>query len=191
MYCPPSIARFGCKGLVMKKWFALALFIGAVAYTAYGLSSLSLYTFSGRPAAGFFPLIVGVLLVTASAINGYLDLREWLAERRTGLRHPHQPEPAAEATAEAMGVGTGAIDGGPTFGRDVLIVLGLIALFVVGLKLVGALTAMLMFMLAYLFIFNRHRPLQNIVYSLALPGFLYGLFKVLLNASLPLGPLGF
>lgn len=175
----------------MKKWFALALLLGALAYTGYGLRTLDLYNFSGRPAAGFFPLIVGALLIITCAINAYFDVREWVGERRAGLPHPHQPEPAAEATAEAMGVSTGAMDGGPEHGRDVFIVLGLIALFVAGLKAVGALLAMIGFMLAYLFLFNRTRPLQNVVYALALPGFLYWLFKILLNASLPLGPFGF
>lgn len=175
----------------MKTWFALALFVGSIAYTAYGLSSLSLYTFSGRPAAGFFPLIVGVLLMATCGVNVWLDWRERLAERRAGMAHMHQPEPAAEATAEAMGVATRAIDGGPEFGRGVFIVLAMIALFVAGLKLIGALLAMIAFMLAYLFTFNRTRPVQNIIYALALPGFLYWLFKILLNASLPLGPFGF
>ena len=46
-------------------------------------------------------------------------------------------------------------------------------------------------MLAYLFTFNRGHPVSNLIYSLALPAFLYGLFKILLNASLPVGPFGF
>ena len=62
--------------------------------------------------------------------------------------------------------------------------------FVAMLNVIGALFAMMLFMLAFLFTFNRPHPVSNVIYSLALPGLLYGLFKVLLNASLPAGPLG-
>ncbi|MEM1045865.1 MAG: tripartite tricarboxylate transporter TctB family protein [Pseudomonadota bacterium] len=175
----------------MKKWFAAALLLLAVGYTIYGLSTLTLVTSSGRPAAGFFPLMIGVLLVLSCAVNLWRDVREWTTEKQTGAFAPHKPDPEAEAKADAFGVDAHAIDGGPEYARDVVIVFVYICGFVALLKPVGALMAMVLFMLAFLFTFNRAHVVGNVVYSLALPGFLYGLFKVLLNASLPTGPLGF
>ncbi|MDP5220637.1 tripartite tricarboxylate transporter TctB family protein [Ruegeria sp. 2205SS24-7] len=175
----------------MKKWFAAALLLLAIGYTAYGLSTLSLYTSSGRPAAGFFPLLIGVMLIVTCTINLWNDIRERRAEEQAGVSHTHQTDPVAEGTAEAMGIHTDALDGGPEYGRDVAITFAYLCGFVAILKLVGALPAMLIFMLIFLFTFNRPHPVSNVLYSLALPGGLYLLFKVLLNASLPTGPLGF
>ncbi|WP_299954448.1 tripartite tricarboxylate transporter TctB family protein [uncultured Roseobacter sp.] len=175
----------------MKKWFAAGLLALAIGYTVYGLSTLTLLTSSGRPAAGFFPLLIGILLITSCTVNLWGDLREWMMEKRTGIAPVHQAEPEAEAKADALGVDAHGIDGGPEFGRDVFIVFLYICGFVAIMNMVGALLAMFIFMLAYLFTFNRAHTIGNLIYSLALPAFLYGLFKILLNASLPVGPLGF
>jgi len=175
----------------MKKWFAAGLLALAIGYTFYGLSSLTLLTSSGRPAAGFFPLLIGLLLIISCAINLWGDVREWLETKRTGIVPIHQMDPEAEAKADALGVDAHAIDGGLEFGQDVLIVFLYICGFVALLNVVGALLAMFIFMLVYLFTFNRAHLVSNLIYSVALPAFLYGLFKILLNASLPVGPLGF
>lgn len=175
----------------MKKWFAAALLVLAIGYTIYGLNTLTLLTSSGRPAAGFFPLLIGVLLVLSSAVNLWGDVREWQKERLTGVHPVHQADPETEAKAETLGVNAHAIDGGPEYGRDVFIVFAYICVFVGLMKIVGALFAMILFMLAFLFTFNRAHVVSNLIYSVALPGFLYGLFKILLNASLPTSPLGF
>lgn len=175
----------------MKKWFAAAFLFLAVGYTVYGINTLSLVTSSGRPAAGFFPLLIGVLLVISCAINLWGDAREWMKERAAGVRPVYQADPETEAKADAFAVDTHGIDGGPKYGRDVLIVFLYICGLVATMKLIGALLAMVLFMLAFLLTFNRRHVISNLIYSLALPGFLYGLFKILLNASLPTGPLGF
>ncbi|KIC49992.1 tripartite tricarboxylate transporter TctB family protein [Tateyamaria sp. ANG-S1] len=175
----------------MKKWFAAALLVLAIGYTIYGLTTLTLVTSSGRPAAGFFPLVIGVLLILSTAVNLWGDVREWRAARQNGVAPRHLADPEAEAKADTFGVDAHAIDGGPEFGRDVFIVFAYICAFVAIMKIVGALIAMVMFMLAFLFTFNRAHPVSNVIYSLALPGFLYGLFKILLNASLPTSPFGF
>ncbi|MBY5933905.1 tripartite tricarboxylate transporter TctB family protein [Tateyamaria omphalii] len=175
----------------MKKWFAAALLLLAIGYTVYGLNTLTLVTSSGRPAAGFFPLVIGILLIISSAINFWGDFHEWRAERLSGQRPVHQADPEAEAKADALGVDAHAIDGGPEFGADVAIVFCYLCVFVAIMPTLGAFLAMILFMLAFLTTFNRKHMLSNVVYSIALPGFLYGLFKILLNASLPTGPLGF
>jgi len=168
----------------MKKWFAAALLGLAIGYTIYGLNTLTLVTSSGRPAAGFFPLVIGVLLILSTSVNLWGDVREWRAARQSGVAPRHLADPEAEAKADAFGVDAHAIDGGPEFGRDVFVVFAYICAFVAIMKIVGAL-------MAFLFTFNRAHPISNVIYSLALPGFLYGLFKILLNASLPTSPFGF
>lgn len=167
----------------MKQWFAAGLLVLAVGYTLYGLDSLTLLTASGRPAAGFFPLTVGVLLIISCGINLWGDVRAWWSER------PSKAAPTASGMANALGAP--ANEAGPVYGRDVLIVFLYICGLVAIMNVAGALLAMIVFMLTFLFTFNRTEVISNVIYSLALPGFLYGLFRLLLNASLPTGPFGF
>lgn len=163
----------------MKTAFALALLVVAVAYTAYGLSTLTLLTAQGRPAAGFFPLLIGILLTVGCTANLW-------GERRTSLarRAPR------EAPTEAVDPKTQTEDGGRAHSIDVALVFFYLVGLVAMLRPLGALPAMIVFMLVFLFTFNARKPITNIVYALTLPGLLYLLFKVLLNASLPIGPLG-
>ncbi|TQV78570.1 tripartite tricarboxylate transporter TctB family protein [Denitrobaculum tricleocarpae] len=171
----------------MKKWFSLGLVGLSSAYLAYGLRTLDILDFSGRPGAGYFPLIIGGLLLLATAVNAVLDFRE----ARQGEMHPLQLDPATEGTAELMGVDAHGLDGGRRFPRDVLIILALLSGFIFLLPVLGALAAMIVLMLAYLFTFNQAELLTNVLYALALPAFLYWLFSIILNASLPVGPFGF
>ncbi|WP_171132809.1 MULTISPECIES: tripartite tricarboxylate transporter TctB family protein [unclassified Ruegeria] len=175
----------------MKKWFAAGLLVLAVGYTLYGINTLTLLTSSGRPAAGFFPLVIGVLMVISCAINLWGDWREEQEQVRSGVVPSHQADPETEAKADALGVDAHGIDGGQAFGRDVFIVFIYICAMVAIMKPVGAFLAMVIFMLVFLFTFNRKQVISNVIYSIALPAFLYGLFKILLNASLPTSPFGF
>lgn len=175
----------------MKKWFAASLLLISVGYTLYGLNTLTLLTSSGRPGSGFFPFLIGVLLIALCAVNLWNDVREARALHRAGMKLVHLADPDAEAKADNLGVDAHGIDGGAEYARDVFVVFLYICVFVGLMNVVGALIAMILFMLAFLFTFNRAHVVSNIVYSLALPSFLYGLFKVLLNASLPTSPFGF
>ena len=175
----------------MKKWFAASLLVLAIGYTLHGLNTLTLVGSSGRPGAGFFPLLVGLLLVVATAINLWGDVREWAQERHSGVHPLPKADRETEAQADAFSVDAHGIDGGRQYGRDVLIVFVYLCVFVAIMKPLGALFAMIVFMLAFLFTFNRAHVVSNVIYSLALPGALYGLFKILLNASLPTTPFGF
>ncbi|MEM9096426.1 MAG: tripartite tricarboxylate transporter TctB family protein [Pseudomonadota bacterium] len=175
----------------MKKCFAAALLVLAIGYTSYGLMTLTLATPSGRPAAGFFPLLIGLLLIVSCVVNLWGDIREWKGERESGVRPPHPADPETEAKADALGVNAHAIDGEQEYSRDVAIVFAYICAFVGLLNAMGALFAMILFMMAFLFTFNRRHIVSNVVYSIAFPGALYGLFKILLNASLPTTPFGF
>ena len=170
----------------MKKWFSLALVAAAIAYTAYGLGTLRLLDMSGRPGAGYFPLIVGILLIVATAVNAVRDFHA----SRAG---PRAPERTGMAAATRL---PGRADIGPPpddrrYGLDVLVMLGLLFLFIVSLTILGGLLSMMAFMLTFLCVFNRGKIATNVVYSLTLPLFLYWLFRITLNASLPIGVFGF
>jgi hypothetical protein len=62
-------------------------------------------------------------------------------------------------------------------------------MFVAVLDVLGGLLAMILFMAAALAWFNRGRRVQNALLSLLLPGAMYLLFKVWLNAAVPRGVL--
>lgn len=61
--------------------------------------------------------------------------------------------------------------------------------FVAALDVLGGLLSMIAFMAAALAVFNRGRRLHNALLALVLPGALYLLFKVWLNAGVPRGML--
>ena len=65
----------------------------------------------------------------------------------------------------------------------------LCAALVVLLEILGGLLSMVLFMAAALYCFNRGRPLQNALIALILPGTVYVLFRVWLNAAMPRGML--
>lgn len=130
-------------------------------------------------------------MILSCAINLWGDIRQGMQAKRTGIPPVHMADPETEAKADVLGVDAHGLDGRPTFGPDAMVVFLYICGFVGVLNMVGALLAMFIFMLVYLFTFNRGHPVSNLIYSLALPAFLYGLFKILLNASLPVGPFGF
>jgi len=73
--------------------------------------------------------------------------------------------------------------------RAALVLALLSGLFVALLDVLGGLLAMVLFMASALAWFNRGRWVQNAILSLALPGGMYLLFKVWLNAGVPRGML--
>ena len=175
----------------MKAWFSLSLFVTSVAYTAYGLHTLSLVDMSGRPGAGYFPLIVGVLLIAATSFNAVRDFRARRPAVAAAAAGQSEGEPAVDAATSPDGPPPTLSDGARRYGRDVFVTLCMLFVFILSLTVLGGLLSMTAFMLMFLFYFNRTKMVTNIVYSLALPLFLYWLFKIMLNASLPIGLLGF
>lgn len=73
--------------------------------------------------------------------------------------------------------------------RAALVLALLCGAFVAALDVLGGLLSMILFMAAALAVFNRGRWLQNTLLALLLPGGLYLLFKVWLNAGVPRGML--
>ena len=145
----------------MRFFFSMALLAFSLSYTGYALYSLDLLDSADRLGPGFFPAIVGVLLIATTAANG---IREYRRQRE-----------AATALQPLW--------------RDVAEVTGLIALFLALLPYAGSLLTILAFTFLYLYRFNRGRGWFNAVYAVAFSAAVYLLFEVVLQAGLPQGVL--
>lgn len=145
----------------MQFFFSLGLLVASLAYTVYGLVTLDLVDSIGRPGPGYFPLIIGVLLILTTSYKSVKTLKTM-------------------NSAEAF-------DQEETYLTDTLVTIGLICLFLVTLKFLGAILSMVLFVGAFLAYFNRGRTVFNIIYSLVLPIAVYLLFNVALRAGLPKG----
>lgn len=143
----------------MKMLFSLGLFIGSLAFTIYGLSSLDLSDSFGRPGPGYFPLIIGVMLVGTTGFSSYLEFRK---------RH------------HCLNQGIGHM-------QDTMVVVVLIVLFLLTLQPLGSVLSMVLFTGAFLAYFNKGRHKLNVTYSIVLPLGVFLLFDVLLQAGLPKG----
>jgi len=174
----------------MRKWFSAALLVAALAYLGYGLATLDIFNRAGRAGPGYFPVLIGVLLVLTLAINVFKEFRPYRA------RAASQTGPMSDAQAMSNAVGADAThkdmdSGDGSYNRDVLVLFAMLFGFIALLPTLGGLLAMIVFMLVFLFVFNPGKWVVNLVYSAALPLGLYWLFKIMLNASLPRGLFGF
>lgn len=152
----------------MAKAFSGAFLAFAAAYTvfAFGLPFMAV----GRIGPGFFPQILGVTFILASAYTLVQDFRQ----------------PASES-ADEDATGDGATS---NYGRMILLVTGLTVAFVALLNVVGALVAMALFMFAALYVLNRDGMVMNVLLSVLFPVSLYLMFDVWLNTTLPQGITG-
>ncbi len=144
----------------MRLAFTGVLLCMAVFYTYWAFAELSFLSSAGRLGPGFFPRIIGVALVATCLLTLAGDLR-----RRDGA----------------------AVSG---YWRIALVVAALSGAFILVLNVLGALLAMVLYMLTILSLLNRGRLLQNVAVSIGLPLALFLLFDVWLNASMPQGVLG-
>lgn len=151
----------------MQLVFSLGLLLSSVAFTAYGLTTLDLQDSVGRPGPGYFPLIVGALLILTTAINTFKDFRSLKKD-------------SSESLVEEDGHDQ-------KYFKDSVIVIILITVFLLALKSLGSILSMMLFMILFLSYFNKGKHKFNIIYSLLLPIGVFVLFDVLLRAGLPQG----
>jgi hypothetical protein len=145
----------------MRLAFTAAILCLAVFYTYWAFADLSFLSSTGRLGPGFFPRIVGLLLIAGCILTLAGDLK---------ARHD---------------------DGGlSSFWRITAVVAALSGAFVLLLEILGGPLAMVLYMLATLMVLNRGRTIQNVAISLGLPLALFLLFDRWLNASLPTDALG-
>ncbi len=145
----------------MRAVFTIVLLMLSVFYTGFAISELQFLGARGRIGPGFFPQIIGVLLVALVLYNAIIEFRR---------RHSEEPI---------------AIDWTATLG-----VAGLSAVLILACHWLGALPGMILFMISALFAFNRGRHLTNILVGALLPIGIFTLFRYALNATLPPGMLG-
>ena len=141
----------------MRILFLLVLLAGGVFYSYIAFADLGFMTRTGRLGPGFFPRIIGVSIVVIS-IWAIVD------ERR-------------KRTAPDV----------PNDWRDVALLVAVALFYAVMLKILGGFLATVAFLLLALSLLNRGHHVQNAIISLLLPGAVYLLFDVALNASMPPG----
>lgn len=140
----------------MRLAFNLAVLAGAIFYTWIAFTDLALLTPNGRLGPGFFPRVIGVLLIVTLVYA-------FLADRRHGLTSDEPSSYIGDVTVFAIfGVG-----------------------FVAAMHFLGGPVGMVLYMLIALSYFNRGKHVQNVVLSLLLPAAVFLMFDTWLNASLP------
>ena len=145
----------------MRLAFTAAILCVAVLYTYWAFADLSFLSSTGRLGPGFFPRIVGLLLIVTCVLTLAGDLKD---------RHGH-----------------GALS---SFWGITVVVAALSGILVLLLEILGGALAMVVYLLTTLSVLNRGRTLQNVAVSIGLPIALFLLFDVWLNASMPPDALG-
>jgi hypothetical protein len=145
----------------MRLGFTLAILCLAVLYTYWAFADLSFLSSTGRLGPGFFPRIVGLLLIATCLLTLAGDLK------------------ARQGGGEVSG-----------FWKITLLVGALSGALVLLLEILGGPLAMAVYLLATLSVLNPGRALQNVVVSVCLPLALFLLFDRWLNASIPPDALG-
>ena len=145
----------------MRLPFTATILCLAVLYTYWAFADLSFLSSTGRLGPGFFPRIVGLLLIAACVLTLAGDLKE----RRA--------------------------DGGlSSFWGITVVVAALSGAFILLLEVLGGPLAMVVYMLATLSVLNPRRSMQNAAISIGFPLALFLLFDRWLNASIPPDALG-
>lgn len=144
----------------MRVGFLLALLAASLFYTYHAFADLAFLSAAGRLGPGFFPRLIGVLLVVACLLSLAGDVTRM---RGDDMRSDHWP--------------------------TILTIAGFSAAMIWLFALVGGLVAMALFLLATLSILNRGHVVQNLAIALLLPLCIHLLFDVWLNASMPEGRL--
>lgn len=141
----------------LKNVFSLFLLLVSIFYFSIALS-FEFYTSSNTPGDGFFPQIVGFLLIL---LTGYDFVKNF---RRS--------------QAESVSL---------TYIKDFVMLIVISTLYIFTFNILGALLSAIIFTLVVLLIFNQGKWKQNIIISLLMPGIIYFMFDILLNTGLPQG----
>lgn len=147
---------------MLKVAFLLAILFLAGSYTYLAFADLNYLSSAGRLGPGFFPRIIGVLLIVLCLYSLYAD----------GHRASEEGE-----------------DKEAQHWRDPIVVAALSLGFVALLDVLGGLVAMILYMFASLSYLNRRSVVVNAIIAVALPACVYVMFQVWLNAAMPRGML--
>jgi putative tricarboxylic transport membrane protein len=145
----------------MRLAFTAAVLCLAVLYTYWAFADLSFLSSTGRLGPGFFPRIIGLILIVACLLTLAGDLKGRRAE-----------------------------GGLSSFWRITLVVAALSGAFILLLEVLGGPLVMMVYMLATLSVLDPGRSMQNVAISVGFPLALFLLFDRWLNASMPPDALG-
>jgi hypothetical protein len=140
----------------MRIAFLLVLLAGAAFYAYVAFAELSFLGSTGRLGPGFFPRLIGVAAV-AMVLWAMAD------ELRGGI--------SRDGTARGW--------------REVAVLAALALGYAALIRLFGGLAATFAFLLVTLWVLDRGRPLRALAVALAVPGLVYLLFDLALNANMP------
>jgi hypothetical protein len=142
----------------MRKAFTALILCLAVLYTYVAFAGLSFLSSTGRLGPGFFPRIIGILLIVACLYDFALG---WQREGEAPLPSEHA--------------------------RTTAVMAALTVLFALSLNVLGGYIGMIAFLLLSLLYLNRDHPIQNVTIALLLPTAIWLMFDRWLNASFPEG----
>lgn len=145
----------------MRAAFLVTLLLLSVFYAALAFVNFNFLSPTGRIAPGFFPQIISTLLVGMTLYCTAIEFRRKDAD-----------EPVSEDWRVVLGV------------------LSMVFFLILACHWLGALPAMVLFMLLSLSVLNRGRHLTNVLVGVLLPVGIYTLFRYSLNAAMPPGMLG-
>lgn len=145
----------------MKTVFLVALLLLSVFYAVLAFTGLNFLSPTGRIAPGFFPQIIGTLLVALTLYSTII-----------AFRRRQSDEPVASDWQDAAGV------------------VAMVVVLILASHWLGALPGMVLFMLLALSVLNRGQHVTNVLVGVLLPVGLFALFRYSLNASMPPGTLG-
>lgn len=146
----------------MRLAFLVALLLLSTFYAVLAFTDLNFLSARGRIAPGFFPQIIGSLLVAFTLYSAIVEFRRGNSDEQISL------------------------DWGIT-----VVVAAMLALLIATSHWLGALPGMVIFMLLSLSVLNRGRHLTNLLVGVLLPVGLFSLFRFWLNAAMPPGVFGF
>ena len=163
----------------MRLWFSIGFLVFSLAFTIYGLQTLDVVATTGRPGPGYFPLIIGILLIVCTGINCIKDLKERVRSKKSvTAQDADNIERPADDNAQKVYI------------KDTVVVGVLIACLIILLNILGSILSMMIFMFVFLCYFNRKKHLLNVIYSVLFPISVHFLFDVWLRAGLPKGLFG-
>ena len=145
----------------MRLGFTAAILCAAALYTYWAFADLNFLSSTGRLGPGFFPRVVGLILIAVCGLTLAGDLKKRHDDGRSS-----------------------------SFWRITVVVAALSGAFILLLEILGGPLAMVVYMLATLSVLNPGRAMQNVAISVGLPLALFLLFDRWLNASIPPDALG-
>ena len=143
----------------MRVAFLLVVLFASGFYTYVAFADLAFLSVSGRLGPGFFPRLIGILLMAFCLWGLWSEFKRGRSEVERASSHWR------------------------TSGLVVVLTGGL----VLSLNLLGGVLAMAAFLLVSLSLLNRGHHRQNLAVAVVFPGSIYLLFDRLLNAAMPDG----